>query len=136
MGLAVGEVGEVEAVKNFSNAAVAFQSSQLVGGEHKVLAHSHMREQCVVLEYVARRSVTRRHVYSCDGIEDDAVTEHDAPRVRRDEASDGIEGESFARAAGAVQDRDSGPGFEIDVELKSRKPPGDLGTDHAGWDRR
>src|SRR5258708_7026635 len=98
---AAGGPREMKLLQHFDHAAMTLQTRTPGGGEGKVFAQGHMREQRVVLEHISAVARLRAQADLGAGVEQDLIVEQDSARVRSDEAGDRIENQRLARAAGS-----------------------------------
>ena len=88
------------------------------GGELEIFAHGHVGEERVILKHVAAAAEAWGQVDAGGGVEIEFVVDENAAFAGGGETAEAIEGECFARAAGAPKDGGGGVAFEMDVEFE------------------
>src|SRR4029077_19950213 len=113
---AAGSFGEAELFQHLVHAAMALESRRALGVELEMLAQRHVGKQRIILEYVTAVALLRSQVHAGRTVEQNVVVEQNSAFVGRDEASDRIEHQGLARAAGAKQHRYAGRGGKLQIE--------------------
>src|ERR1051325_3195018 len=109
----------MEALQHLIDAPVPFETRVAVGRKYQVLAQRHMREQRIVLEYVAAVPVLGPQAYMRSRVEQDFVGEQNAPGIGTGEARNRIQRDRFAGSARSEERRDASAGVQFDIERES-----------------
>ena len=119
MRIAPGHAGEFEPAELFGNAAVSFQTRDLMRGEGQIFPQCHVRKERIILKNVAAVPLLRWQMNARSAVVKDAVVEHDAARIGLDETCNGIQSQGFAGTAGSIKCSDTRGGFKLDLEMKA-----------------